>query len=184
MLSTSAQNVVALKQPIYQYVPSAEVDYSILLWQSRLLNDGEFGKTFSKPLEAPSAFLMFFQSRPLFFQVDEFNNIQRAAWFEPWLTGLFMGFYIHPSMRHTEPKQNILFLHTMLDMALQTYPVVIGMIQERPTPEETEKFLKLHERLGYERIGKVPYLFDNQTAHFVAITRENFNGRRQKRWGE
>jgi len=159
---------------IYEYYACKELDWILLNWMSRMEADGELTKTLSVGNGTPTYMLQFFQNRRLFFTTDEFGNLTRACWIEPCMGSVFIGFYIHPNVR-ADQKGKVFFLYDMINAIFnQGVPVIAGFIQERPTSEETSKFIKLHERLGYRYRGFVPHFFDGRDCHIVAITKENW----------
>lgn len=170
---------------LYKYEPG-HMDWFLLNWMSRMQADGELNHTLSLGLHTPLAFLNFMAQRALYFRLDGFNNVTYAAWFEPIMGNCFMSFYVSPSVRNVQ-EEKVFFLFDMINMAFAAgVRTIVGLIQERDRPELTQKFIKLHLRLGYEYCGRVPYLFDNKHCYVVAYTIENWeaaqHGRWQSRW--
>ena len=161
---------------IYQYQPSPEHDFLLLQWLNVLCASKEIDKTFTSVHQAPSRFLAFFTGRPLFFQVNEFGNIKRACWFEPCMGSAFWGMWIDEGARYLEPKANIAFADYMINQALATVPVIVGLIQERASLVETAKFVALHQKAwGFKYRGTVPHFFEGKDCHIVALTAEDWH---------
>ena len=164
---------------IYEYFPCPEMDWMLLGWMNRMKSDGELSKTINCGDGTPSEFLAFFRPRRLFVTVDEFNNLTRACWIEMCMGSVFLGYYISPAAR-ADHKNKVFFLYDIIgavfSSAEHNVPVVAGFIQQRPTPEETNKFIALHVRLGYTYRGFIPKFFDGKDCHIVAMTREDWEG--------
>ena len=155
---------------VHRYVPSTEMDSILLVWRAVMVAEGEFAHTFSQTVEAPSAFLHFFDHRPLVFTIDEFGNIVHAAWIELCMGSVFLSYYVAKGARYQQ-KKKYQFLYDIIDQAFREGAnSVVGVIQERDTPEATQSFIEIHRRLGYVYGGRLPKFFDGKTAHLVTIT--------------
>ena len=170
---------------IYRYLPTKQADWILLQWLSRMETDGDLLHTLSESVRIPSEFLKFFESRPLFYKLDSFLNIAHAAWFEPCMGSAWLSYYVAPGFRKHQ-KEKCFFLYDMIDYAFKEGAnCICGVIQERETPEATDIFIRIHERLGYTYSGRVKKFFDGKDAHLAAITDEeweNNNGRLKKFW--
>lgn len=165
----------------YRYSPG-EMDWLLLHWMTRMKHDNELEHTLSRGAHTPLAFLEFMAQRQLFFRLSDLHNISYAAWFEPLMGNTFLGFYVSPDVRDKH-EEKVYFLYDMLNLAFTAGArVVVGLIQERTTARATQKFIKLHIRLGYTYCGFVPHLFDNENCHIVAHTIENWEGQCDGRW--
>lgn len=170
---------------IYKYEPG-DMDWLLLNWMLAMKHDGELSHTLSQRVQTPATFLNFVSQRPLYYRLSELQTVTYVAWFEPIMGNAFMGFYIAPSARD-QHEEKVFFLFDMLNMAFVSgVKVIVGLIQERATPFLTQKFIKLHMRLGYNYSGVVPCLFDGKDCHVVAYTATNWealqDGRWQSRW--
>lgn len=147
--------------------------------------EGDLEHTLSLSVRSPSAFLNFFQTRPLIYCLDELLNITHAAWVEPCMGSVFLSYYVAPAARARQ-KEKCYFLYDVIDRVFQDgVNCVVGIIQERETPSMTDEFIKIHERLGYTYSGRLPYFFDGKTAHLVSMSRRDWeqnNGRFKIRW--
>ena len=166
---------------VYQYAPG-EMDWLLLNWMSRMHHDGELEHTLSGGMQTPLRFLTFMKDRQLFFRLNELMNITYAAWFEPCMGNAFLGFYVSPDVRD-QHEEKVYWLFDMINLAFSAgAKTIAGLIQERETPEVTQKFIKLHLRLGYVYCGMVPYFFDYKHCHVVAYTQENWEALQNGRW--
>lgn len=163
-----------MDRQVYQYHPSQQMDYILLQWLERMRHDGELDKVISKGNQSPSTFLHLMGTpRVLWFQLDSLGNLAYACWCEYVMGSMFLNYYAQPAYRKNREVAHFIF--DMFDMIFKAgIPVICGMIQERPTPEETEAFIKLHEKMGYQRCGMVPHFFDGKNCYFVALTAEEW----------
>ena len=173
-----------LDNRVYQYSPSPQMDYILLQWMERMRHDGELDKTISKANQSPYTFLAFFQQpRQLWFQLDELGNLSLACWIEPCMGSVFLSYYAQPAYRKNREVAHFIF--DCFDMIFKAgIPVICGLIQQRPTEQEMEAFLKLHEKMGYIRSGKLPKFFDGKDCHIVCLTAENWSkpNKMKERW--
>lgn len=160
---------------VYQYMPSPAMDYILLQWLERMRHDGELDKIISKGNQAPSTFLHFMGSpRALWFQLDSLGNLAYACWIESVMGSIFLSYYAQPAYRKNREVAHFIF--DMFDMIFKSgIPVICGLIQERPNEEEHEAFLRLHEKMGYQRAGMLPHFFDGKHCYLVALTAESWD---------
>ena len=173
-----------MSDQVYIYQPG-EMDWLLLNWMSRMQHDGDLDHTLSQGLHNPFAFLSFMAARQLFFRLTDLNNISYACWFEPCMGNTFMSYYVSPEARD-EHEEKVFFLFDMINLAFTSgAKTICGLIQERETPAQTQRFIKIHLRLGYTYAGMVPHFFDGKDCHVVAYTVENWeaqDGRWQRAW--
>lgn len=173
-----------MARQIYQYVPCAEMDWVLLQWLDRMRNDRELNKVFSQGAHAPSSFLAMMQApRQLFFQLDGLGNLKYACWLEPCMGNVFLGYYAQPAYRKN--REGVHFLFDVFEYVFNAgVGTIAGFIQERKTPEETQAFIKLHEKMGYTYRGFIPLMFDGKDCHVVALTAEDWAkpNKMKERW--
>lgn len=164
---------------------AGEADWLLLNWLSVLRTSGEIEHTLSKGVNSPSAFLSFFQYRPMVYTTTSLGNVDRAAWIEPSMGSVFLGFWLAEDKRYYN-KDSLVFLCDVIDQCfVEGANSLAGVIKERATPEITDAFIRQHERLGYSYCGRLPNWFDGENAHIVAMSAvewENFNGRAKHAW--
>lgn len=161
---------------IIQYEPGNRThDHILLQWHAEVMASEEAGKTFLSAMAAPSVFLAYFQEpRQFVAEIDEFYNVQYAAWLDPCMSGTYLSFWARPERRKDRAMVRFYLEVIEVVFAHDAIQVILGTIQERATPEETLEFLGLHERFGYEYVGAIPYLFDGKQAHITALTRDGW----------
>ena len=164
---------------IYRYQPSEQADWILLQWHREVLDSGEFPKVLGEVLQLPSQFFNFFLKRPLFVTLGPYGNINRAGWFEGFMRGTFMGIWVSKSERKLT-RENLRFWDRLLQFGFESHLAVLGAIQERPTPEETEKFIALHVKFGYKLSGSIDHIFDGKRTHFVVAYKDTWLQARQK----
>ena len=163
---------------ILQYKPGqAEHDWALINWHTRLLHDKEFSHTFTNNMKSPSTFIsFFFLPRLLFCVLDDLSNIEMAYWIDPSMSGVFVGMWADASLRQSIRGNRKIyeFFCIMTEEVLKSWPVIISTIKDRESKAKTDKFIEMHKKLGYNYIGKIPYLFDKEPANILYLTEENF----------
>lgn len=163
-----------MARQVYQYIPSQQMDYILLQWLERMRHDGELDKIISKGNQAPASFLgLMGNPRSLWFQLDSLGNIAYACWIEYAMGSIFLSYYAQPAFRKNREVAHFIF--DMFEMIFGAgIPVICGLIQERPDEDENEAFLRLHEKMGYQRCGMLPHFFDGKNCYLVALTAESW----------
>lgn len=100
---------------------------------------------------------------------------------------VFLSYYAQPAYRKNREVAHFIF--DCFDMVFKAgIPVICGLIQQRLTPEETNNFIRLHAKMGYQWRGRLPYFFDGKDCHMVALTKEDWEkpnlrlAKMQERW--
>lgn len=159
--------------PIVQYQPSREFDYAVLNMLEAIEQNWDADYLLSPALRTPSTLLAYFSQWPLYTQFHA-NQIVHAGWFIPFMGAAVLDHWVHPDYRGT--KHHAYFLFELIQGAFDFGAhAVIGWVQERATYEETCKFIRLHEKLGYEYSGLMKQCFEGQDCHVMVITQDGFN---------
>lgn len=150
----------------------AKHELLILYWYLELRKDPvEFENLFCEPLRSLTSILIWAKNNvSIMFDADD-DGIRFAAWCAPFLTGAEFGAWARKSQRGT--KAHLAFMNEAYDKALSQYPVLIGLTKQ-------ERLHRLHLRMGYEFVGKVPTLFDGAPVLEYFMTRETRDGRRKQ----
>lgn len=158
--------------PIVQYQPSREMDFAVLAMQETMREAWDIDYVLAQAHQTPSGLLSFFQNYPLFVQFHT-NQIVNAGWFIPFMGATVFAFWVHPG--HRKSSQGLNFLFEMLQGAFDAgIPAVIGWIQDRGDDATTRRFIRQHERIGYEYSGRMKKCIDGHDCHVVVITTEGF----------
>jgi hypothetical protein len=151
------------------YKPCEQNDLVLLRWYGYLRTSGDIDTVFGKALQAPSAFLHYFQQpQVLMLDLDDNGDVWFAAWVEPFMTGAFFSLWCRAD--HRKSRQLLVNTEEALDNALRFFPLLIGVTQH-------EKLIDEHIRLGYTHLGKIPGLVEGNDASVLYITRESFQMR-------
>lgn len=176
-----------MTQSMIQYQPGNQThDYILINWHSKLIHLPEMAWTFNSDMASPFIFLNYFgPPRKLIVELDSFNNIEQAIWFEPIMTGAYIGMWADSSLRTSMSgnKRIYSFFHEVVELVLKSIPTIVSTIKDR---EGVDKFLKMHERLGFVVSGKIPHVFDSADAYVLYLTQKNLvqaMDRRRKRHG-
>jgi hypothetical protein len=95
---------------------------------------------------------------------------QNEVWFATWLTSveraLVMSMWCDE--RHRGTRQQAEITRLVYEVCFQMCPVIIGFTK-RPA------LLRIHERIGYQVLGRLPKFFDGtDDAWLVMLTKDNF----------
>ena len=168
----------AQKLGIQIYQPCHEHDAVLLRWWAYLNETEEFDRVFTKQLFPLSKFLDNFQPP----RITAFNANDDGIWLCVWIvpfadtdSGAFLNYWCRESKRGTiEHYKSAKFIY---DMATKIWPVLIGTTKH-------EDLLKIHRKLGYNIVGKVPHMIDGEDAWILYLTRELFEQSRFYKIGE
>lgn len=155
---------------MHVYRSSPEYDMALVRWWMDLYNGGEMNTIFGKVMSLVDFVSTFLPPRTLLFECDDIG-IWIAAWFEPIMSGAYMGFWIAKRKRRTRDAYKAAI--QIYDLALAEWPVIIGVTRQ-------EKLLDIHENMGYTSLGKIPHLWDGQDAYVLCLTKESLRGRRRR----
>ena len=155
-----------------------DVDLWITKWWFKMTADGDLARSLSEQCQTLGQLfgLIASPTKYVLFVTDD-DGIWFAAWFEPSLTGVFMGMWCSRERRRTRAG-----LHVLLDAwewALLRWPVVLGITKQPDILDE-------HRRLGYAvHEPPVPHWFDGRPTWVLSLTRAGFAPvfqRLRKRW--
>lgn len=105
----------------------------------------------------------------LVFETDD-SGIWLAMWFEPIMSGAFVGLWIAPRMRHTKAAVDRVL--EAQEIALRSWPVLIAVTKQ-------ENLLDEFARFGYDKLCAIPALFGGESAWITALTKETLDGYRR-----
>lgn len=156
------------------YQTDWKADLKLAKWWNALAEAGDL-QHFSVGMERLSKFLAWFQNpTQLYFDEDE-AGINFALWWEPQSnTSAWVHMWIAPHARTT--KQALANVLASLQHALEQYPVLLASTKSAAVAKE-------HTKVGFVKLGIVPYIFDGEAAHVTYLTRDAFveaNGKRRK----
>lgn len=153
------------------YKTSGLEDYKLARWHGRIVADGEIAN-FSIGMERLSRFLQWFQE-PTTLVYDADEDINFAMWFEPQsATAAWVHVYIAPHLRPT--KRALANVYEALAVGLELYQVLIATTRSVAIAKE-------HEKVGFTKLGVVPYASDGEPMHVSFLTREAFRPKKVRR---
>ena len=150
------------------YNRSIEHDLLLAHWWGLLHASGELHTTFTKSIDSLSSFYTLFRPPASLVFYTDADGIWLAAWFEPVLSGAFMGLWLRADKRRSRSAYRSIL--TLYREALTVWPVLIGVTRH-------ERLLDQHRRLGYTLLGKIPLLFDDEGAYILTLTKQTFHDR-------
>jgi len=147
------------------YVSSRDTDLLLAHWWAKMERDGDLPDLFTKSGQSLSSlYRIVGPGKTLLYGVD-IGGIWVAFWFEPMMSGVFMGAWVAREHRRTRRALDA-FLQAW-ELALIHHTVVIGVTRQREIINE-------HERLGYTVLGCLPGIWDGEDAWAVMLTRPAF----------
>jgi len=151
----------------------AKHEMLLLKWYLDIMaKPDEFQKLFMKPLRQLTAMLTWAATQVrMGFEMDG-DGISMIAWVEPCMSGAFFGAWVREEQR--KGIKQFTFIRQAYKWALEFFPVLIGVTKQ---PELHD----LHIALGYQYVGKIEHLFDDDPAMLYMLDREHFYGRRRRK---
>lgn len=153
------------------YKPSPTFDILLTGWWHRMRELEELEQTFSRDTQSLSGFLRLFQSPNVLAVEHNGLAVQMAVWLEPMLSGAFMGLWIEPRLRGT--KRALQLFEMAVEGALEEWPVLLALTKQPGVHA-------MLERMGYNTMS-IPNIFDGEDAWVGWLTKEAWDGRRQRR---
>ncbi len=146
-----------------------DVDLWVTKWWFKMEADGDLRVALSDQCQSLGELFGLISSptKYVLFATDE-DGIWFAAWFEPSLSGVFMGAWCAKEYRHRGHGRR--GLNAFLDAwewGLQRWPVVIGITKQPAILDE-------HRRLGYTIHGPIPQWFDGKSTWIMHLTQGSF----------
>lgn len=149
-------------------------DMLLLGWWSRMFHNADLDRTFTQDLHAPGAFMACWRAgnRALVFDHDD-EGIWIAIWFQPVMSGAYMGIWVRPDQRLTK-RRTVEAVKTTLVTALGHWEPILSLTKQ-------EKLLRPLRGLGYDVVGRVPGLWDGEAVWVAALTHEGLKRGRKER---
>lgn len=151
------------------YEPGQCYDAELLAWYTRLVADGDLEKLVGPSLWPLGAFLEHFRSCPMLYYDADSDGWWFASWAFPFMGGGTWGVWFREDRRGkvVSGRQGMRHIRASLEAAFAQYPVLVNVTKQPVVVPKTEK-------LGYTYLGSIPHLFEGETAHVLALSRENF----------
>lgn len=148
------------------YISTPDTDIILADLWAKMRHAGDLQRLFTKDSQSLSAFYKI-MAKPtvLLWHVADPGGVWSASWFSPCMNGCFVGTWIAPS--HRKKKAGLAAILEAYHQAFQHYDVLLGISKQ-------EKMLDEMARLGYAVLGRVPHLWDGESAWVVMLTREQW----------
>jgi hypothetical protein len=160
----------ALDVEVYQ--PCLEHDVAFLRWWEEMIASGDFEKVFASNRRTPTSFMETFAPPTL----CVFSRDDKGMWIVVWWhlfagmdSGAFMHYWCREDMRGARKQLHVSQL--VYDFAMDTWPVVIGLTKH-------EHLLRIHRKIGYNILGKIPKLLEGEDMWVLYLTPEDWNNGR------
>jgi hypothetical protein len=153
---------------VYQADPH---DSMVLLhWYLELVNTGDIDKVLFPSNHSLGLFMQYFNDFSevrLVYVPDDKGEIQFAAWGTQMSPGvIFFSIWCREKLRSTKEGAQIVL--DIYNAVFSVYQVVLGITKQ-------ERLLKVHKKLGYEIIDKIPKGWaGTEDAWMVLLTKDSF----------
>lgn len=151
------------------YEGNTKDSMTLLSWWMELVESDELDKILFPSTHSLGSFMHYFQPSKvrLVYCPDENGKIELAFWGEPVAPGIiFLSLWARSSLRHT--RRGVQMVLDIYRQIFDTFHVVCGVTKQ-------ERLLKVHAKLGYKVIAKVPKLWSGiEDAWLVILTKEDF----------
>ena len=147
------------------YTSTPDEDLMLSLWWSEMRDSGELSDIFSASCQSLGNFYPVFKPpNCLFYKLDD-RGPQLMLWAAPLLSAACVGIWLAPRSRlDTEVYRAVQLVYYAL---FQIYPVNLGITKRK-------KLLTTFESLGYNIVGEIPGLIDNEPTWVVHLAKEAF----------
>lgn len=154
-----------------QYQKTQDEGLKLLVWYEELVSSGDIHNVLFPSSHSLGTFFGLFDRNILFYGLDEKDKIWFAAWFSPFVgSSAFMSLWVRKDLRHS--KIGSAYTYKVYESAFKIVKVLFGITKQ-------ERLLKVHERIGYNVLGKFPLLWDGvEDAWMVSLTKEGFEAGR------
>jgi hypothetical protein len=150
------------------YIPDIKTDILFARWWEYLHENNEYERLFTRRIQPLSQFMHTFQAPTLTVFAHDNEGIWMCAWFNPFsdtTSAVFMHFWGRREKRNTQ--EGIAVTNLVYDFATTAWPTVIGVTKH-------EDLLRIHRKVGYNIVGQIPQMLDNNDVWILYLTRENF----------
>lgn len=163
---TTDERIKELGIKLYQQKP--EDDYTIAMWWDRVYQDGTITEFATEACKSLAVFISMFKDPNVMFYTTHGGNIEMAGWCEPISTSehtAFFSSWCDPDFRGS--KRQAMVMSTIYEIIFQFKKVLIGITKQ-------QDLLQIHYKIGYKDHGVIPYLFDEEKAVVLHLTKEAF----------
>lgn len=157
------------------YTQAQTEDLLMLRWWMHVSETGDITKFMLPEAQRLPAFLNVFKPpTALVYSLSTANEIISAFWATPvdvasTHKAAYCGLWVHPGLRGKRYQYN--FTHMAYTFAFEFYSTLLGMTWQ---PD----LLDIHKKLGYNVVGCIPHLYDQDFLYIVHLTREAFDASR------
>jgi len=155
------------------YEATAWEDRMIAIWWDELCSSEEISQLLSASAHSLSGLYSVLGSPNITLYTIWHDNIESIHWIEPVNTSpnaVFFSSWCHPTLRGKKRQGEILHAIYSLLFAMGK-KLILGVTKQ-------EKLLSLHEGMGYDILGPIPFLFDDSHAWLVHMTEPTFKASR------
>lgn len=155
------------------YQATQPQDYMIAMWWDDITASGEIEKLVASNARTLSSFFRLFQPPNLMSYTEKDERIESAHWLEPVATSssaVFLSSWWEPESRGTKRHAQVMstVYETIFAMGKKT---ILGVTKQG-------ELIGLHRSIGYDIMGPIPNLFDDEPAWIMSLTELKFKAGR------
>lgn len=159
------------------YEAGSADDAGLLAWYGRMALDGSIQTAVGQSIWSLAAFVKHFADPDVtVFYADDEYGWKVVTWIAPVMSGWTCGFWMRSDIRGTRGEEHqaaMAFMMQSLRLSLQSRPLMLAITTQ-------PHVVKIVEKAGFTRLGRVPLLYDGKDCDIYYITREAF----AERWGD
>jgi hypothetical protein len=144
-------------------------DRLLAVWWDELYEQGSLHQILAANAQSLSGLYSVLKQPNMALYTRRAKEIESLHWVEPVSTSdnaVFFSSWCHPDLRGKKRQGEI--LHTIYSLLFAMgKKLIMGVTKQ-------EKLLSLHEGMGYDILGPIPYLFDDSDAWIVYMTQPSF----------
>jgi hypothetical protein len=155
---------------LHPYQPTAFHDWLLFDLWGKMQSTGDLQKTMLAGSQSPLEFMKVLARPDTLLAYDQ-QGPWLAAWCEPVMCGVSLGFWVRDDKRAS--RTGLKLTHELFSHLFTRYPTVVVITKD-------EKISRVHEHFGFVYACGLPYLYDGEMAHIAYLTKERY----QERYGQ
>jgi hypothetical protein len=151
------------------YQDTIEEGYRVGDWWDHLIQSGDMDRLMPKAEHSLDRFLANFRPPTvLTYTLNWLGEFEIAAWVRAAPTSrkaCYLSLWTRDGARVS--KRSVRIISTIYEAAFTLFEVICGLTKQ-------SRLLALHRNMGYEVLGPIPMLWDEDSAYIVYLTKQRF----------
>jgi hypothetical protein len=149
---------------LHRYRPDSFYDWLLIDLWGKMAASGDMQKTMLSGSQSLLEFCKALATSETYLAYDQ-DGPYLAAWCEPVLCGISLGFWLRPDKRSS--RFVLTLAHQLLYTLFERYPTVVVITKD----PDVQKF---HAHFGFTYACGIPHIYDGETAYISFLTRETY----------